>query len=250
MIADIFRDVLKHTYNTGYMELVKLCGTDEGLIIEAMDPERSMVLTGVIPQTIVKLDGVIGLSRMQILKGFLGHDSFNQDDSSVSIATKQKGEYAVPAELHFTSGGGRVAASYRFMSAEIAEDQIQIPPFKGAAWGVEITPSTLSMKEFSTVHSILGPYEETFVVKTVGQNLEFYVGSEASSQAKIVFAENIRGKLDHAWAWPLSQVMSLFKLYDTSKSFDMAFSSSGALKITVNSGMGVYEYILSARSQQ
>lgn len=250
MIADIFRDILKHTYNTGQMELVKLTGTDDGIIIEAMERDRTMVLIGGIPQTIANFEGIVGLSRMQILKGFLSHESFNQDDSKVVIATKQKGEYSIPAELHFSSAVGGIMASYRFMSSEVAEDQIKIPPFKGAVWDIEITPSTPSMKEFTSMYNILSSYEDNFTVKTVGQNLEFYVGSEASSQAKIVFARNITGRLDHAWAWPLSQVMSLLKLYETSKSFEMAFSSQGALKITVNSGMGIYEYILPARAQQ
>lgn len=249
MIADIFRDVLKHTFNTGHIELVKLTGEDKHIAVEALEEGHTIILNGVIPHTIEKLDGVVGLSRMQILKGFLGHEGFSQDGAKVSVATQQKGEYAVPAELHFSSSGGSVAGTYRFMSTEVANKQICLPTFKGATWDVEINPTIPSMKEFISMNSILGPYEERFTVKTVEQRLEFYLGSAASSQAKIVFARNITGSLQHAWEWPLSQVMSLLKLHDTSKDFKMAFSSAGVLKITVDSGIGLYEYMLPAAAR-
>lgn len=249
MIADIFKDVLKHTFNTGHIKLVKLTGEDNHITVGALADSHTIVLNGVIPHTIEKLDGIVGLSRMQILKGFLGHEGFNQDGAKVSIVTQQKGEFAVPAELHFSSSGGSVAGTYRFMSAEVANEEICLPTFKGATWDVEIIPTIPSMKEFISMNSILGPYEEKFTVKTTGQDLEFYLGSVASSQAKIVFARGITGSLQHAWEWPLSQVMSLLKLQDTSKDFKMAFSSSGVLKITVDSGIGLYEYMLPAAAR-
>lgn len=250
MIADIFRDVLKHTFNTGHMDMVKLSSVDGNIVVEAKVPDHSIVLTGVVPTSIDKLDGVVGLSRMQILKGFLALDCFNEDGARVTVATQMKGESSVPAELLFASKGNRVIGTYRFMSPEVAEDQIKIPPFKGAVWDVEIVPTTVGMREFTSMNNILSSYEEDFTVKTNGTALEFFVGSAASSQAKITFATGITGSLKHAWAWPLSQVMAILKLYDTSKTFTMAFSSQGALKITVDSGIGIYEYILPARSQQ
>lgn len=249
MNADIFKDVLKHTYNTGHIELVKLTGTPDGIVVEAMEENTTMVLTGGIPHGIDKLEGVVGLSRMQILKGFLNLESFNEDGASITIATQPQGEYKVPAELRFSSATGNVTGAYRFMSSGIINEAVQIPPYKGAPGDVEIFPTTAAIKEFSSMNSILGSYVEQFIVKTTGNNLEFLIGTEASSQAKIVFATGITGRLTHSWAWPLSQVMSLIKLFDTSKEFHMSFSSQGALKITINSGIGTYQYILPAQQQ-
>ena len=94
----------------------------------------------------------------------------------------------------------------------------------------------------------MGGFEPTFVAKTDGDTLKFYIGDGANDRTEMPFASNVQGKLTKGWAWPLAQVLSILKLSDTSQA-TMGFSDQGAMQIAIDSGIGKYEYILPARSQ-
>jgi hypothetical protein len=246
-MLDNFLDIIKHTSALGFIDMVKIVGSKTEATVEAMDDDRTVVLYGKLKQPIEGLNGTIGLSRLGILSGYLNFNAFSSDNATIAIKTQQRGTEEVPCEISFDSNAGHTA-SYRFMSAEIAEEQIKIPPFKGAKWNVIITPTKASLKDLTAMNSILGTFESTFSVRTSGDNLEFLIGEGAADRTKITFAKGIKGELKHSWKWPLTQVLAILKLHDSSESCTMSFSDQGALKIDIDSGIGEYEYILPARS--
>lgn len=248
MVLDSFRDIIKHTYGLGFIDMVKLVGSDDGVVVQAMDNDRTVVLYGKLKAPIENLDCTIGLSRLAILNGYLNFSPFSSEKATVQVETVTRSGEKLPCEITFDSNQGHVA-TYRFMSAEIAEEQIKVPPFKGAVWKVVIKPSKGSMRDLASMNNILGSFESTFTVKTNGSELEFHIGTGASDKTKIVFAKDIKGELKHAWQWPIQQVLSILKLHDSSESCTMSFSDQGALKIDINSGLGTYEFILPARTQ-
>jgi hypothetical protein len=248
MTLDNFLDIIKHTSGLGFIEMVKLTGTNTDVKLEAMDDDRTVVVNATLKNPIDGLDGTIGLSRLGILSGYLNFAPFAESSASVEIKTQKRANGdEVPAEIKFDSGLGHVA-HYRFMSAEIAEEQIKVPPFKGATWQVVITPTKSAMKDLSAMNSILGSFESTFSVRTNDDNLEFLIGSGASDRTTIVFAKDIQGELKHQWSWPLAQVLAILKLHESSASCTMSFSDQGALQIEIDSGLGTYQYILPARN--
>ena len=248
MILDNFLDIIKHTSGLGFIEMAKLTGDGAGAEIEAMENDRTVVLYGKLKNPITGLDGTVGLSRLGILNGYLNFNPFTSDGASIEIATQDRNGVDIPAEVAFKSADGHTA-SYRFMSADIAEEQIQVPPFKGATWDVVITPTKSAMADLTAMSNILSGFEATFTVKTSGTNLEFLIGEGASDRSKLIFSSDITGSLKHQWSWPLAQVLSILKLNDSSESCTMSFSDQGALKIDVDSGLGEYQYILPARSK-
>ena len=62
------------------------------------------------------------------------------------------------------------------------------------------------------------------------------------------FANNVEGTLNQGWSWPLSQVLANLKL-GMSGMCVMQFSDQGALQISIDSGLGKYDYILPAMNQ-
>lgn len=248
MILDNFQDIIKHTGGLGFIEMVKLTGDSTEVKVEAMDNDRSVVLYGTLKNPIDGLEGVIGLGRLGVLSGYLNFDAFSEDGAKVSIVTQEKNGEQIPTEICFDSDKGHVA-SYRFMGSAIAEEHIKVPPFKGVTWDVVVTPTKSSLKDLNAMNSILGQFESTFSVKTSGDKLFFSIGSGASDRTKLVFADGIVGELKHQWSWPLAQALAILKLHDTSASCEMSFSDQGALKIEIDSGLGVYEYILPARAE-
>jgi hypothetical protein len=247
MIFDSLSDIVKHTHGLGFISAVKVTGTSTEVEISAMEENRAVVLTGKLNTPIEGLEGTVGLSRMGVLSGYLNFNQFNAKGSKVEIATQERGGVVSPCEVTFESPNGH-AGQYRFMSSENAESQIKVPAFKGVSWAFTVVPSKNAVKDLSTMNNILGSYEDSFTVKTSGDQLEFHIGSGSTDRSKIVFATGIKGSLKHSWRYPISQMLSILKLNETSKSTTVSFSDAGCLQIEIDSGLGVYTYILPARS--
>jgi hypothetical protein len=159
----------------------------------------------------------------------------------------KQGDEVVPTELLFSSPNGH-KASYRFMSKGVVEEQIQVPPFKGAEWQVTHKPTNKNLQELAYFNNILGSYEPTFGVLIEDGNLVLSIGSQHSDSSKVPFATNVGiDSFPENIRWPLVPVLSVLKLSGTGDG-TIYFSEKGALKIDINSGLGKYEYIFPARN--
>ena len=98
------------------------------------------------------------------------------------------------------------------------------------------------MKLMAGAHS-----EETvFQVKTEDGDLNFYFGDLNTHAGKFTFQHGITGKLTHTWAWPVAQTLAILNL-DGDKT--VSITDQGAMKISVDSGMAKYDYILPAQQK-
>jgi len=132
------------------------------------------------------------------------------------------------------------------MSETMVNEQIKVPPFKGATWNLTVTPEKKKIAELSYFQGILGGFEKRFVVSVDKGVLNFDVGAGPTNRTTFPFASNVTGTMKHQWSWPLAQVLSILKLSDTAASTVLNFSDMGALKIDIDSGIGKYSYILPA----
>jgi len=135
---------------------------------------------------------------------------------------------------------------YRFMSKEIIEQTLQTVKFKGVEWDVTLEPTKAKVNELQQVAGIYGGIEPNFTVKTEGTDLIVTVGAaDGSFTGKRTFAQNVNGEITEGYAWPLAQVLAILKL-GMSGTCVMQISKKGALMISVDSGIGKYDYILPA----
>jgi hypothetical protein len=74
----------------------------------------------------------------------------------------------------------------------------------------------------------------------------FFFGDASTHAGSFTFQSDVKTKLKQTWAWPVVQVMSILNL-DGDKT--MRISDAGAMQITVDSGLAVYDYILPAQSK-
>ena len=88
--------------------------------------------------------------------------------------------------------------------------------------------------------------EPIFKVSTDNGNLMFSFGDQSSHAGEFVFEAGVSGTLSHAWFYPVNQVQSILNL---SGDVTMSISDQGAMKITVDSGLTTYDYILPAQSK-
>jgi hypothetical protein len=244
MLLDSFKDIIKHTNSLGFIDMVKIVGTGADAKIEAIDADKTVVVFGTMYQPITGVDATVGLSRVAILKGFIDFPVFSGDKASTDIVTELRNGVTVPTGVKFASGYGH-SANYRFMSETMVNEQIKVPPFKGATWNVTITPEKKKIAELSYMLGTLGGFEKRFVVSVDKGTLNFAVGTGPTDSTVLPFADNVTGTLKHQWSWPLAQVLAILKLTETSTA-TMSFSDMGALKIDIDSGIGKYSYILPA----
>ena len=79
-------------------------------------------------------------------------------------------------------------------------------------------------------------------VKTEDGNLIITLGSsEGGHLGKRTFANNVDGETNEGWSY-LTQVLAILKL-GMSGICNMKIRSAGALMISIDSGLGVYDYI-------
>ena len=239
MALDAFKDIVEHTHALGFIEIVKVIGTATDAKIETIDNDKTVVIYGEMYQPIKDVESTIGLSRLAILKGYMAIHA----ESTIKIVKENRAGVDTPSELHFADADGN-NDNYRFMSEAMANEQVKVPPFRGATWNITFVPGKKEISRLSERQSLLGGFEKRFTVSVDAKNdLRFAIGSGPTDRSNIVFANNVTGTLKHQWTYPLTQVLSILKL---AGDITMSFSDMGAMKIDIDSGVGKYTYIIPA----
>lgn len=241
MLLDSIKDIIKHTASLGFIEMVKINGTVTTTKLETKDVDNTVIIFGEMYQPIKGIDATLGLSRLPVLKGYIGM----HENSDVTIITEVRGTVSVPTEIVFDNKDGFVS-NYRFMSESMINEQIKVPPFKGATWDVVTVPSKSSITLLNDNFGVLGSFEKRFTATVDKDTLKFNIGTGPTDRTVVPFAKNVTGSLKHQWSFPLTQVLAILKLTDSAASCSMSFSDQGALKIDIDSGIGKYSYIVPA----
>ena len=240
-------DIVKHTGSLGFIDTVKITGSDEETLIEAMDGERTVVIKANLLTPDANLKGEFGMSHLSLLQGLLTYANFKTDGASIDVIRRQRqGKGEVPEEIVFKDEKGQTA-SYRLMSSDLIPEQAK---FLGKSWDVVVEPSVSKIKEFQALAGLYGSFENYFMVKTVENELRFYIGDEGSSmhRAFLTIADGVEGTLSGDLHWPIAQVLSILKL-GIDENLKLQFSGRGALQITMTSPHAEYNFILPARKK-
>ena len=209
-----------------------------------MAEDRSVILTAKTTSPVAEFKGTFGMPNLDKLALHLKNPEY-KDNAKIEVVEAERNGETVPTHIHFENAAGDFQNDYRFMNKAIIEEKLKTVKFKGASWNVVFQPSVASiarMKLMSAAHS----EEPTFNVKTVDGNLVFSFGDASTHAGEFVFQHGVEGTLQHTWSWPVAQVQSILSL---DGDLTMSISDQGAMKISVNSGMATYDYILPAQSK-
>ena len=247
VIKDVFKDVLKHTHGLGIFEMVKITGALDSTEIETVDADKTVIFKGQTHSPVVDfVDSTIGLSRMGVLQGYLQYPGFDDETAKVEVVKQDRNGDTVPTEIKFVSSDGN-DAHYRFMLADVINQQLKSIKFKGADFDINIVPTQKNLKDLSYFNSVLGGYEANFAPKTDGTQLYFHIGDGVSDRTKISISNEIEGSITKDWRWPLDIVLRILKLSESGNCV-MSINDEGLLQIIVDSGMAKYTYLLPAKS--
>ena len=237
-MKDYLQDIIAHTSALGFIDLIKVTGTDQETKINASSEKQTVMITGTFKNSSADFIGTFGMPNLGKLKTILSFDEYG-DDSKISVV---RNGASLPESVHFESKNGDFVNDYRLMSKEIADDQVKIFAYKGKDWDVEFVPSVesiLRLKKQSQVHS----EEETFTTRTANGNLYFDFGDVSTHNGNFVFQTGVTGTLSKKLKWPITHVISILNL-PGDKIFRI--NGAGALEITVDSGLANYSYLLPA----
>ena len=240
-MKDYLQDMIAHTSALGFIDLIKVTGTDQETKINASSEKQTVMITGTFKNASPDFIGTFGMPNLGKLKTILSFDEYG-DDSKISVV---RNAASLPECVHFESKNGDFVNDYRLMSKEIADDQVKIFAYKGKDWDVEFVPSVesiLRLKKQSQVHS----EEETFATRTANGNLYFDFGDVSTHNGNFVFQAGVTGTLSKKLKWPVTHVISILNL-PGDKVFRI--NGAGALEITVDSGLANYSYLLPAHTK-
>ena len=242
-MKDILQDVVAHTHALGFLSLVKITNED-GTAIDSMAEDRSVILSAQTHDPVAEFVGTFGMPNLDKLNLHLKNPEYKEGANIEVVQAERNGEM-IPTHIHFENAAGDFQNDYRFMNKAIIEEKLKTVKFKGATWAVEFTPSMAAiarMKLMAAAHS----EEPTFNVSTKEGNLVFSFGDASTHAGEFDFEKGVDGTLQHTWSWPVAQVQSILNL---DGDLTMSISDQGAMKISVDSGLANYDYILPAQSK-
>jgi len=244
-MKDILQDIVSHTHNLGFLNIVKITGTDSKTQIDSMADDRTVIMFAETTNPYPDMVGVFGMPQMNKLKYLLDCPEYKENASIEVVKADRNGE-TIPTGLHFENSGKDFKNDYRFMNTEIINEKLKTVKFRGVKWDVEVTPSMASVQRFA-FQAAANNEHVTFLAKTDGDKLKFTFGDAASHGGEFIFATGVTGNLNKGWTWPVAPVLAILKAADVNNT-TMSLSNEGALQITLDSGLAVYKYIIPAQT--
>ena len=244
-MKDILQDIVGHTHNLGFLNIVKITGDDKKTSVDSMADDRSVIMYAETANPYPDMIGVFGMPQLNKLKYLLEGAEY-KDGAKISITTAERNGETMPVGLHFENKDGDFKNDYRFMNQEIINEKMKTVKFRGVKWDVEVEPSVAAVQRFN-FQAGANSEHPTFLAKTDGGNLKFIFGDASTHGGEFVFAQNIAGKLDRGWTWPVTPILSILKIADVNNT-KMSLSNEGAIQITLDSGLATYKYIIPAQA--
>jgi hypothetical protein len=243
-MKDFLQDLVAHTHSLGFLPLVKVTATSKDTNIESMAEDRSVILDAKTHSPVGNFEGTFGMPNLNKLDLHLKCPEY-KEGAGISVVTQQRNGEEIPTGLHFQNALGDFENDYRFMNQDIINEKLKSVKFKGANWDIEFQPTVASIQRLkfqAAAHS----EEQVFQVSTKDGDLVFSFGDASTHAGSFVFQSGVTGKLKQTWSWPVGQVQSILGL---AGDITMKIADAGAMQITVDSGIAVYNYILPAQSK-
>jgi len=244
-MRDQLLDLVSHTHDLGCIDFIKITGSDSNTSIAGLASDKSVVIDAKFNTPVSEFNGTFGMPNLSNLKSLLNISEYDNDGIISVKRQDRKEEKNAPVGLYFQNKNDDFSNDYRFMVSEVVNDALANVNFKGAPWDVEIKPNDLNLQRLKMQAQAI-PEADFFIVSTNDNDLVFSVGDHSTHAGSFVFHSNVTGNITNEWKYPIRQVINILSLVGNK---NMYISDMGAMKITVDSGIASYDYILPAQSK-
>lgn len=243
-MKDTLHDIIQYTSALGFIDLIKVTGTDTSTTINAVAEDKSVIVKGTFKNPHPGFIGVFGMPNLGKLKTILSFDDYDEH-AKISMTHTNRDGVDTPDSIHFETKDGSFVNDYRLMARSIIDDKVKNIAYTGNGWDVEFEPAVDGIKRLKKQASA-NSEEENFATKLENGELRIYFGDPSTHSGNFIFQDNISGTLTSKWLWPVNQVMSILNLPGDKK---YRINDKGATEITVDSGLAVYQYLLPAKQK-
>ena len=240
-MRDCLLDLVEHTYDLGFIDLVKIVGDTNTTEIVGLADDLSVVIRGNYHNPVADFVGTFGMPNLSKLKTLLNLQEY-KEDAKLTINKDASGE---PSGINFENKVGDFKNSYRFMASQIVSDKLKTAKMKPLTWHVEFEPTNAAIQRLKW-QMAANVEEPHFQAKTENGDLKFFFGDHSTHAGNFVFHPGVNGSLTRNWSWPAKQFASIMDLTGDKM---VRISNDGAAQITVDSGLAIYNYILPAQSK-
>ena len=240
-MKDNLLDLVQHTFDLGCIDLIKVTGTDAATAVNGLAADNSVIVEAQFANPVADFIGTFGMPNLGKLKTLINLQEY-REDAKLGLSRRAGGE---PDGINFENAAGDFKNNYRFMAEAIVTEKLKTPKFKGVNWHIEFEPTVAAINRLR-MQAQANAEEPHFQAKTENGDLKFFFGDHSTHSGNFVFHPGVNGQLKRAWSWPAQQVMSILALTGDKT---IRISDDGAAKITVDSGIVVYNYILPAQSK-
>jgi hypothetical protein len=240
-MRDYLKDLVEHTHDLGCIDLVKITGDDRNTAIVGVAEDLSVVLEGSFKNPHPDFMGTFGMPNLNKLKILLNLQEY-RENASLALTKRTTGE---PDGIEFENATGDFRNTYRFMSANVVNDKLKTPKFKGVNWHIEFEPTVAAIQRLR-MQAQANAEEPNFQARTENGDLKFFFGDHSTHAGNFVFQAGVADQLKRTWSWPVAQFIAIMALTGDKT---VRISDDGAAQITVDSGIAVYNYILPAQSK-
>lgn len=242
-MKEILQDIVSHTHNLGFLDIVRITGDNKETKIDSMSEDRTVIMYAKTANPYADMIGVFGMPQLNKLKYLLEGPEY-KNGSKLELVKATRNNEEVPVGIHFENKDGDFKNDYRFMNTDVINEKLKTVKFRGATWDVVVKPSLQAVQRFS-FQAGANSEHTTFLIKTEDKTLKFVFGNQSTHGGEFVFANDVTGKLTKNYSWPVQQVLAILKIADVNNC-TLSISDAGALMITLDSGLAVYEYIIPA----
>jgi hypothetical protein len=244
-MKDILQDIVAHTNKLGFLNIVKITGTEDKTLVDSMADDRSVIMYSETTNPYPDMVGTFGMPQLEKLRYLLDGKEY-QEDAKIEVTMANRNGETIPVGLHFENKDGDFKNDYRFMNQDIINEKLKTVKFRGVKWDVEVEPTVAAIQRFQ-FQAGANTEHTTFLAKTDGDKLVFTFGDVSSHGGEFVFATGVTGKVNKTWTWPVSSILAILKIADANNA-KMSFSNEGAMQITLDSGLAIYKYIIPAQA--
>lgn len=246
-MLSILKDLSAHLSPLSTLETIRVEQTTDNIEIIGMEQNQHFFLRATAKINAISVGGIFGMSNFGRLHYLLSNREYKTNSKiDIKIEARGKEGLKVPTLIEFNNEDGDFTNVYRFISSAIpsvkklTELSYTIPKCNN-----EFEPSLKSIERFK---SMTGAFtsEQFFKFKLENENLIIAFGEDNTDSGEFVFHSGIKNKVDTVNYWPAESFNTIFSL-DGKKTLKM--STEGALLITIDSGLIVYEFMILALSK-
>jgi hypothetical protein len=123
-MKDILQDIVAHTNKLGFLNIVKITGTEAKTLIDSMADDRSVIMYAETANPNPDMIGTYGMPQLEKLRYLLDGKEY-QDNAKIEVVTADRNGETMPVGLHFENKDGDFKNDYRFMNQEIINENLR-----------------------------------------------------------------------------------------------------------------------------